>query len=216
MTVVRRLVVLAVVLVGLLVVVDRVAVALAQRDVARRIQVAQHLESRPDVHIGGFPLLTQVVRGRYDDVEVTLRNLSAGPLRVDRLRTHLFGARVPLGDVVQQRVGTIPTERATAEVLLRYDDVERLLSTDHIQLSEGNGGRLHVEASVDVAGAGLAAGADVPVVVQNGTVVFQGPAGVQLRVPLPGLPFHLRLKTAKATQDGIVIGGSADGLVLRP
>jgi len=37
-----------------------------------------------------------------------------------------------------------------------------------------------------------------------------------VRIPLPGLPFHLHLNTAKATQEGIVVGGFADDLVLRP
>lgn len=217
---VRRLLVLLLVVSGLLVVADRVAVAAAQRDVARRIQTSEHLSARPDVHIGGFPFLTQLVSGHYDDVDVTVHGLEAGPLAINRLTAHLSGVRVPFSDVVGQRVGAIPTDRTAAELLITYDDLNRFVSTEHVRLGPGDGGRLHVEATADVAGHTLSAGSDVPVVVSGSVLTIDVAAGVvdglQLRIPLPGLPFHTRLNTAKATQEGIVVGGSADDLVLRP
>ena len=211
----RRLVISAIVLVAMLIVTDRLSATAAQRDVASRIQAAEDLRTRPDVHIGGFPFLTQLVAGEYDDVDVTLHDLRAGPLPIDRLTAHLAGARVSLGEVLRQRVGAIPTDRASADLLLRYEDLNRFVATQHVRLSQGRGGRLHVAATAEVAGASVSAG-DVPVVVSGSVLTIDVAGGVQLRIPLPGLPFHLHLDTAKATHDGVLVQGSADGLVLRP
>ena len=216
MRLVRRLVISALVLLGMLVLTDRLSVAAAQRNVATRIQDAEHLSDRPEVHIGGFPFLTQLVSGHYDDVDVTVHGLRAGPLPVDRLTAHLSGVDVSLGQVLRQRVGAIPTDRTSAEVLLRYADLNRFVAAEHVRLGPGGGGRLHVTASAQVAGTDLSAGADVPIVVAGSTLTVDVAGGVQLRIPLPGLPFHLRLETARATRAGVVVGGSAAGLVLRP
>jgi hypothetical protein len=212
---VRRVLTLLVIVFGL-VVTDRLSEAAAQRDVAARIQASEHLPTRPDVDIHGFPFLTQLVRGRYDDVDVTVRGLHAGPVPIDHVTARLTGAEVPFGDVVRQRVGAVPIERARAEVLLRYDDLNDFVSTDHVFFEAGRGGRLHVTATAEVAGAEVNAGVDVPVVVSGSVLTVDVGAGVQVRIPLPGLPFHMRLNAAKATADGIVVAGSVDGLVLRP
>ena len=212
----RRLAILVLLVVGLLIVADRVAVLAAERDVASRIEASEHLSSRPDVHIGGFPFLTQLVRGHYDDVEVTVHDLHAGPLPIDHVTAKLSGARVPFADVLNQDIGEILTDQVKAEVLLSYDDLNNSLHTDHVRLSQGRGGRVHVAASADVAGTTLSAGADVPAKIDGSALTIDAVGGIQLRVPLPGLPFHTHLNTAKATADGIVVAGSADGLVLRP
>jgi hypothetical protein len=212
----RRLAILLVVVLGLLVVVDRVADAAAQRDVAARIKASEHLSSRPEVDIHGFPFLTQMVSGRYDDVDVTIRGLHAGPLPITSLTARLSGAKVPFGAVLRQSVGAIPTDRTSATLLLSFADLNRFVSTDHVRFSAGSGGRLHVAATVDVAGAGVSAGADVPVVVSGSELTVDVMGGVQVTIPLPGLPFHMHLRDAKATNAGIVVAGSVDDLVLRP
>lgn len=212
----RRLAILLVVVIGALVVVDRVADAAAQRDVASRIKASEDLSARPDVDIRGFPFLTQLVSGRYDDVDVTIRGLHAGPLPIDHITARLTGARVPFSAVLRQSVGAIPTDHARAELLLRYDDLNRFVSTDNVRFSSGRGGRLHVEATAGIAGADVSAGADVPIVVSGSVLTVDVAGGIQLRIPLPGLPFHMRLNDAKATEAGVVVAGSVDDLVLRP
>lgn len=200
----------------LLLIADRVADYAAQRDVASRIQASEHLSTRPDVSIGGFPFLTQAFAGRYDEVDVTIHGLHAGPLPIARVTARLHGVHLPLGAVLRQSVGAVPTERTSASVLLRYDDLNRFIATDKVRFSAGANGRVHVTATAEVAGAGVRAGADVPIVVSGSVLTVDAVAGVQVRIPLPDLPFHMRLNTAKSTADGVLVSGSVDDLVLRP
>src|SRR5436190_16668275 len=123
----RRLLLVLVLLVGGLAVLDRVAALAAERVVSERIQQNAGLASRPDVSIGGFPFLTQAADGTYDDVTVTVHGVRRGDLVVDTIRAHMTGVTVPASDVVRQRVNRVHIAHARAEILLTYDDVNKLL-----------------------------------------------------------------------------------------
>jgi hypothetical protein len=69
---VKALLVTLVVLLGLLVVADRVAVNVAEDRVAQQVQSSGRLAGPPTVDIGGFPFLTQAVAGDYSDVRLQL------------------------------------------------------------------------------------------------------------------------------------------------
>jgi hypothetical protein len=205
---VRRLLLALAVVVLLLLALDRGGKAVAERLVADRVQQDQGLASRPGVTIAGFPFLTQVVRGRYDRVDVTVRRLDAGPVPVS-LTAHLHDVLVPLGAVLHGRVDRIPVRRATADVQVRYAALDRAAG-GQVRFAPGTAGRVHVTASV----AGVHVASDVPVTVAGGTLVVHVVAGFDVRVPLGTLPFHARLVTARATPHGVVLTGSASGLVL--
>lgn len=207
----RRLLVLLVVLAGLLVAVDRVAVFAAEHVVASRIQDDEHLAHRPDVSIGGFPFLTQLAAGTYDDVEVTAHDLRAGPLTVDEVSTRLHGVHLSAGAVVTQHVSHIPIDRAHASVLITYAELNDVLGTSHLRVSHGSGDHVKVTASA----AGVSASTEVPVSLRGGSLEFSA-GGVTASVSLSGLPFGLHLTTAIGTDRGVEVGGTADGLVLRP
>jgi hypothetical protein len=195
---VRRLVVLLLVLVGLLLVADRIAVTVAQSHVADRIRVDQHLDRTPDVSIGGFPFLTQ-------PVTVTVHDVTAGALRVQRLTAHLHGVHVPFSAVAHGSVSRVPVDRASAELVVTYADLDAALSGQGVQVSYAGAGRVHVATS---AGSG-----DARVSIEPQAIRLTGD-GVELRIPLPGLPFRTRLTSATAGPDGVAIRGSAQGLVL--
>ena len=207
----RRWFISTLVLVALLVVADRVAAAAAEHDVAKRIAADQNLDRDPDVSIRGFPFLTQLFGGRYDDVDVTVHGLHAGELTIARLTAHLAGAHVSFGDVVHQRVTRVPVDHATADVLLTYGDLNAFLADEHVTLRAGQPGRVHVSANV----AGQSASADVPVNVSASALSFDVAGGLHVDIPLPGLPFKTHLESVQVRQDGLLVTGSADGLVLR-
>jgi hypothetical protein len=208
----RKLIVSVLILVALLAVADRVAVSAAQRDVARRIQVDQHLRSTPSVTIGGFPFLTQLVAGTYDDVTVTVRGLHSGALAVSRLTAHAHGVHVSFGDVLAQHISRVPIDRATAQVVLSYADLNAYLAGQHLRVGPGSGGAVRLTGTV----AGVAVSADAQLSVRGDAVVLSPGSGVAgVEIPLPGLPFQTHLNSVKATQAGIVVSGSATGLVLR-
>jgi len=209
---VRRFGLVLVLIVGLVVLADRLGAIAAERVVAERIQDDQSLAVRPDVSITGFPFLTQMVNGRYERVDVKVHDLRRGSLQVSRVVAHLYGVGVPFTDVVHQHVDRIVVDRATGEVDLDYADVNRLLSDKHLRLSEGAGGRVHVTAS---AGPATVDG-DFPLTVQGSAVVIALPADISVQIPLPGMPFGITLKSAQADADGIVVRCATSGFVLRP
>lgn len=209
---VRRLVVVLLVLVALAAVLDRVAVAVAERTVADRIRQDQGLGGRPDVTIHGFPFLTQLVSGDYDDVDLTVRNLGGvGVIRVDRLTAHLTGTHVAFGDVVRRDVDRVPIDRAVADVVVDVGDVNRYLSGKDVRVTATEGRKVHVTATV----AGVEIDTDVPITLASGGLVLSLPGGTQVRLPLPDLPFGVRLESVAVEDGQIVVTGSARDLVLR-
>jgi hypothetical protein len=179
----RKLAVSLLIVLALLAVLDRVALWAAQHDVAERLQADAHLSSAPSVEIHGYPFLTQLVGGDYDDVDVVMHGLDSGGVRIDRLTVHVQGAHVSLGEVISQDRSRIRIDHATAHLLL-------------------TSAALH---HVDVKSASVSG---------DDTVVLHT-SGVDVPIKLTGLPFGIRLTSAKTTQDGIEVTGEASGLVLR-
>lgn len=208
----RRLAVVVLVLLAAFVVVDRVAKSAAQRVVARRIQADQQLAARPDVTIGGFPFLTQLVDGTYDDVTVTVRGPHAGDLVVTKVTVHASGVHVPFSAVVGQHLHRVPIDRATAQVVLAFPDLNGFFAGQHVRLQAGPNAALRVTGTV----AGVTASVGAKLSLQGDSVLIGPGSGLpSLAIPLGSLPFKIRLLSVKATQDGIVVSGSATGLVLR-
>jgi hypothetical protein len=73
----RILLIFVVIIGGLFVAADRLALHFAEGKVADRIQSSQNLRSKPDVSVKGFPFLTQVAGKSLDEVDVGLGRLNA-------------------------------------------------------------------------------------------------------------------------------------------
>jgi len=211
----RRGVIVVLVILGLLVVADRVALVAAEHVVAGRIQTDQGLAERPDVTIHGFPFLTQALAGRYDQVNVHVRGLRDRTVPVAKLTVDLHGVHVPLGAVTSGHLSRVPVDRATATVLLSYDDVNSYLGR-HLTVSEGDNGQVKVTGSVSVAGQTVSASASGKVDVRGNDLVVAVGRGLDFTIPLSGLPFRIALVGAKATKAGIEVSATASGLVLHP
>lgn len=212
----RRLVIVGAVVVALLVVLDRVAVVSADHAVAARIQAQEHLSSRPSVSIGGFPFLTQAIGGKYRDVTLTVHDFRRSAVAVDTISVELRGVHVPLSAVFSQHLSSVPVDSATARVLLSYDDLNTYLHAKGIAVSPGGDGRVRVTGSVTVAGQTLSATGTATVDVTSDSLLLRAVNAVTISVPLAGLPFGIALRSAKATNQGIQVTATAQGLVLHP
>jgi hypothetical protein len=194
----RKLIVSLLILVALLAVADRVGVWAAQRDVAKRLQASAQLSTAPTVEIHGFPFLTQLIGGDYHDVDIRMTGLHGGGLRIDRLSVHVQGAHVSIGDVLSQNRSRIRIDHASAELRLTYADIAASVVG---QVGSTPGRFDHsIVTSASVSG---------------GDTVVLHTATVDVPVKLTGLPFGIRLISAKATTAGIEVSGQASGLVLR-
>jgi LmeA-like phospholipid-binding len=225
----KALVIGLVVLLALLV-ADRIAVAVVQGEVAERVAAEAGLGDEPDVEITGFPFLTQVVAGRYDDVRIRLDAADLDQPAGTRADIHLRGVDLPLSDALSSSVEQIPVERIDGVALLPYDLLAEEIGPG--TSLERAGDQVTITRSVDVLGqqaeltaAGQvtldgnqlvidvenasAAGVDVPE-----AVVRAGSDLLALRYDLPQLPFGLELTGVAPGVLGVEVSAASPGAVL--
>ena len=224
------LVVLAVVL-GLLVLVDRVAVGYAEGQVATQLAEKGDLQGTPEVDIAGFPFLTQAVGGRYDDVRISLTAAELGQPEGTRADVTLRGVEVPLSSVVSGSVEEVPVESVEGTATLSYALLSEQLGGDTTLRREGDG--LRITKTVDVLGQSLPLTAVGTVTLEGNELVVdvEGASGAGVEIPdflvdrvadsldlryaVPALPFGLQLTDVTPAEDGVDIRVQATDTVLR-
>jgi hypothetical protein len=158
--------ILLVVLGGLFVLADRVAVGFAEDEAAGRIKSAEGLAATPDVSIGGFPFLTQVVGGELDDLKIGIKNYeastgsSAGTIRIDDLNAEMRGVAFDGGYSSATAGSATGTASISYAELLKAaksgpEDVAPGVTAQVIGLSDGGNGKIKVTVSGTVLGAKL-------------------------------------------------------------
>ncbi|WP_217140952.1 DUF2993 domain-containing protein [Streptomyces sp. AC627_RSS907] len=151
----RILLIVVVILGGLFVIADRVAVNFAEDEAADKLRSTENLASTPDVSIKGFPFLTQVVGGELDDVEIGIDDYEASTanraekIRVDDLRATMKGVEF------SSDFSSATAASATGSATVSYDelmkaakseptDVAPGVSAKVIGLSDGGNGKIKV------------------------------------------------------------------------
>lgn len=218
------------VLLGLLVGADRIAEQVAEGAVADRLSA--ELAGTPRVEIGGFPFLTQALSGRYRSLTVTGAGVTGQAVPLSGLTAELSGVRLPLSDVVTGRVDSVPVERLSGRALIAYDAVEAAADRPGLRLS-AQGDRLRVTGEVRALGRTVRASALADVTVDGGALsvtardyeVAGREVDAALRrllggrldvdVPLPALPYGLRVTAVTVTPDGLVVRAEARDVLLR-
>ncbi|WNI17008.1 LmeA family phospholipid-binding protein [Actinacidiphila sp. ITFR-21] len=101
MRVARIVLIVVVILGGLFVAADRIAVNVAEKKAAERARNSEDLTAEPKVSIKGFPFLTQVAAGRLHDVTITADDIAAGDggqsVRIETFHADLHGVRLSGG-----------------------------------------------------------------------------------------------------------------------
>jgi len=228
---VKGLLITLVVLLGLAVVADRVAVGIAEDQVAEQMASKGGLAGTPSVDIAGFPFLTQAFAGNYEDVRISLTAHDLGQPAGTRADVRLHGVHVPLKSVLSGSVSEVPVDRIDGTATLSYELLAAQLGGDTTLRREGDG--LRITKTVEIAGYTLpltAAGTvtldgdDLVVDVQKasgagvdgpGFLVDQVSDLLDLRYTVPALPFGLQLTSVQPADDGVRIGVAAKDTVLR-
>jgi LmeA-like phospholipid-binding len=174
-----------VVLLGLLVAADRIALVVAEGQLASRIQSSQHLSQKPDVSIDGFPFLTQVISRDFPHATVDIHGLTANDgLVISDLHADLHGVHVNSGF----NSATVDTLAATAQ--MSYADIAKALASQltvgGVQVGEvklSDAGNDQLTAAYSVLGVGISATIDVTVVGTN-TLRFKS---VSIKTPVSAL-----------------------------
>jgi hypothetical protein len=227
----RALLVVALLLIGLVLVADRVAVGFAEDRVAEQVAEKGGLAGTPEVDIDGFPFLTQAVGGRYDEVRISLTADQLGQPEGTSADVVLRGVEVPLSSVLAGSVQEVPVERIDGTATLSYALLSAQLGSGTELEREGDG--LRITRTLEVLGQQVrltatgqvaldgndlvvdveeasGAGVDVP-----GFLLDRATDLLDLRYPVPALPFGLQLTGVRPAADGVDIRVEATETVLR-
>ncbi|WP_405881372.1 DUF2993 domain-containing protein [Streptomyces sp. NBC_01136] len=168
----RIILIVTVILGGLFVIADRVAVGFAENKAADRIKSTEGLASTPDVSIEGFPFLTQVVGGTLDDVKIGIKEYEAstgggtgggggtGTIRIDDLNAEMHGVSFN-GDYSSATANSASGSATVAYAALlkavkpALTPVGPGVTAEVVGLSDGGNGKIKVSVKVAVGGSAL-------------------------------------------------------------
>lgn len=227
----RILVIVAVILGGLFVVADRVAVGFAEDEAADRLRTGEGLADTPDVSIKGFPFLTQVVGGEFDEVEIGIKDFEAGG-QGEKIRIEELSARMS-GVAFSDNYSSASASRAQGSARISYDELLKTAKVEPVELapgvtakviglSDGGNGKITVSVEATVFGRTLPKPVEVlsTARVEKGTVKVHADALPKLGVPLAeakvrsitdfqqkidGLPAGIEVDKVEPTADGMNI-----------
>ncbi|MFG1841030.1 DUF2993 domain-containing protein [Micromonospora sp. NPDC049175] len=229
--------VLLLLLAGLLVVADRVAVGVAERMIGDRVQqevTKQGAQStKPDVEVAGVPFLTQVLDGRYQRISIKLRDVQA-PVQGDTVRLSVLNVdarnvRASV-DTLRSGQGDVVADTVDGTGTISYESLAALLKRPGLTLGEQNG-KLAITGPIDIFGqkVTISGTADVTVA-DNGAVALRfndlDAAGlpnlpiartalsnfaksISIDVPLPDLPFQLAVREVRPLPEGLAVTADA-------
>ncbi|MFI5493206.1 DUF2993 domain-containing protein [Actinoplanes sp. NPDC051859] len=242
----RRLLITFLVLLALLaaalVVADRAAASYAEGQIADRVakQVAdqQATAEQPDVTIKGVPFLTQVSAGKYQEIQILLKNYS-GPagngktVKMSQLDIRAKDVTAPL-EALRSGTGDIIAGTVTGVGTIDYANLADLIGQPGIKVSE-QAGKLAFAAPVealgqtfnvtgtanlevrdgvvqvrfaDVTAAGLP---DIPLV-RNLIDNYVKNLGLDLKVP--ALPLGMQVQKVEPKPEGLVATAGASNVSL--
>ena len=218
----RKLLIALVILVVLFIAVDRIGVVLAEDQIASRIATAYNLPTDPGVSITGFPFLTQVVTGNYQQIDVTADQVQADGATLHDLNVHLTGVHATISQLLGSGTSTVTADRAAGSALVGWATVDQRLPRGFRITPDGKNlmvsGKLSyhgLEVPVTGSVALGVSGSGITVTPENVSL----PGGIsvpvssvsQLRfvVPLGNLPLHLHLTSVQVTPGGLRIGAAA-------
>ena len=208
----------------------------AEAVLARNIQSATGVSEPPEVNVRGFAFLPQVVRGAYNEVNVTTRGITSGPLRIDQVNSRLLDVRVPFHDVLVQNIRRIGIGRSIEDVTLRYEDLNAYFDATGrpLQLAPAEDDQTQLTGTVDVLGQQIQVRANVTLSVVDETLritprqintestalsqasrLLLGQR-LNLTVPLGTLPFGHQLTGVTASTDAIRLRAEGTGIIVQP
>ncbi|GIH91190.1 DUF2993 domain-containing protein [Planobispora siamensis] len=224
----RKLIVFLILLLVLVGILDRVAVAGVEKEIATRATVRYDLDVPPEVTITGIPFLTQAIQGRYQEVKVDVGRINLGGAEVSGVDATLYGVRAPLSDLITNAEQVdIRAERVVGEVVIPEETLNRR-APQGIRIQADEGG-LAVSGEITFLGQKVPAKANLKIEMAEGRVKFI-PEKVTLgggipvpnperfiayEIPIGKLPFNLKVTEVTPVADGLRVTAEAADVPLR-
>lgn len=208
----RILLIVAVVLGGVLVGIDRLAVSYAEDEAAGRVKLPSVNSESVEVDIKGFPFLTQVVDKRFDEIDVTVKGGSAQAgdkrVRVGELTVALRDVTVT-GDWAGAKAGS-----ASGTALISYADLTAASDREAVVAYGGNG-KVKVTGGVKVMGRTVTRTVLSTVTVVNGDTLRVRADEVPGE-GIPGIEDLVRARTDFDRPIGVIAGMKVEKVEPRP
>ncbi|HEX6208695.1 MAG TPA: DUF2993 domain-containing protein [Actinomycetota bacterium] len=223
----RAILITVLVLLLLAVAVDLGLRFLAERWLEDRVRQTLALERRPDLDIGGFPFVTQFVRGEVERVDVTLRDLRVQGLHLDEVTIGLRRVAFDRVDVLAGRSGSVRVRRGAATVEIDEPTLNGVLRDRGLPVSvELLGPRVRATSRIEVEGRRATASAEGTLDLEGTTLVFDPgevsvegafgvpPAALAFRVDLPLLFPGLTYEDVRVREAVLALRADLDDTVL--
>jgi hypothetical protein len=143
----RKLIIGLLCLAGLAVIIDFGSAAYSEYRVSRTLRIGADLTADPEVTIHEFPFLAQAFDGRYDTVDIKARGKRQDIPGEIALESTLTGVRLPMGDLVDGSLHSVPVERVDSRLRVEPTELGRLFNIPDLQVhsrpadkSDGTGG----------------------------------------------------------------------------
>ncbi|MEU9864254.1 DUF2993 domain-containing protein [Streptomyces sp. NPDC047971] len=223
----RVLLIVAVVLGGIFVGIDRLAVNYAESEAADRVRLGPARSASTDVDIKGFPFLTQVMDQRLDEVDVKLTGVEATAggrkIRIGELSAAFRDVTLN-GDYTSARAGSV-----SGTALISYADLAAA-SDREVQVAYAGNGKLKVTGGVRILGRTVTKSVVSTVTLVDGDTIRvradkvpgNGIPGLEDLVrkrtdfdrEIGGLPAGMELEKVEAREDGLAVVVTGKDVVL--
>lgn len=223
--VISVLAVLAVLIAG-----DRVANAVAQNTLANALQTELSTSAKPDVHLGGFPFVTQALSGSFSSVQVTADNATVTGGDATVTIAHLDATLTSI--TATDRYQNIVAGRGEASALLDWTSVSSLVGQ---QMSYEADDRMRMDFSVPIGQLNIeghiTGRLQLDVGQQTITIADPQVSVADINVPqsvvdavsrivlrpytLHNLPYDIQVTGLTAQPDGVLLSGTGQNIPLR-
>lgn len=218
---------------------DRYVEHVAEGKIATVVQADAHLSTRPAVKVHGFPFLTQLIGGKYHDVEVRAGGVfQHNTSDASSLRLDFYGAAIPLSKALKGSVTRVPVDSVTGSMTVPYTDLEAtataagIVGVASLSAAPGVADTVTFSEQTVVAGVSLTVHVTAQVMFSGGSLVITA-TGVQVigrtlpaaatasvlshatfSVPLPGLPAGVHVTALSVQPAGLAVTVGSGPLVL--
>jgi predicted flap endonuclease-1-like 5' DNA nuclease len=196
-----------VVLAGLFVIADRVAVRIADNKFASQVQSQGHLSNKPSVSIEGFPFLTQLAAREFNEVQMSAPSEKAGPVEIKNLQVTMHHMKL-INGFSGAHVGSL-----NGTGLITFASLAKAAGVPGLKISALNRTEAKVTVDLDIISAsGIARVTKVGnnklniAIVDAGGIPLSALGGLNnMTITIPGVPVGLKLASISMTSQGILI-----------
>jgi carbon monoxide dehydrogenase subunit G len=211
----RKLLIVIPLLILVLIAIDRASVLLAEREIGTRVQSAYDLPARPGVSVHGFPFLTQVASGHYQEIDVSIKAAKADGVQLRNIQARFTGVHAPLSLLFGQNSAQVTASQATGTAVIPYSQVERRLPGGVTLSADGNSlrvtgktplGTIDGTARLSVTKSGISVSPEHVTV--NGVSAGSLASRFTFAIPVGALPLRLTVTSVHAGPDGLVVAAA--------